>query len=146
MVYVLPGEMYKRNDYDRRCDHGEPTGNRPRNSRDEIADAHNVEADRSGRASGYDDSLVKLLIGQDLILRYERIVDHRQGGETRKGGAGSLEQQQVEQRDIHALATGRNAPGKAAPRRTWIAGAPRMTWRPSAAAPIRTTRNCAPPL
>jgi hypothetical protein len=69
---VSPREMDKRNDYDRWRDHCEPSGKRSRNSRDEIADAHNVKPDGPRRASGYDDSLVKLLLAQDAVLRYER--------------------------------------------------------------------------
>ena len=91
---------------------------RSRNSRDEIADAHDVKPNRPRRASRYHDSLIKLLLGQDAVLRHERVVDHRQRGEPRKSGAGSLEQQQVEQGDIHDLGTGKNAPTKAAPSRT----------------------------
>jgi len=107
--------MHEWNDQDRRSDHGEPSGDCSGNTGDEIAEAHNVEADRSGRASGYDDCLIELLIGQDLVVRDKRIVDHWQGGEPRKCRASSLEQQQVEQRDIYDSGTGRNARTNAAP-------------------------------
>ena len=52
----------------------------------EIADAHDVEPYGARCAASDDHGIIELIVGQDTILRYQRVLNHGQRCETRIAG------------------------------------------------------------
>jgi len=114
--------MDQRDDQQRGRDHRQPADDSARQPGHEIADADDVEADRTRRAARDDDRLVELRVGQHVVLDDQRVLHHGQGGQSRKGRDRAFQQQHVKQQEAHARAWGSSAPMTGASTRTSIAG------------------------